>query len=167
MVKEIESESRSVVSDSLWPRGLYRPWNSPGQNTGVAAFPFSRGSFPPRNLTGVSCIAGWFITGWVTREAQLVVHILIRSTYWHFSHLFNTLTPASLMIPVESFCHNDKTRSGWWSALGCRKEHFITEQWSFYMDIWLYDLYGHLVIWFIWSYGYMIYMIIWLYIYKW
>ena len=27
-------ESRSVVSDSLQPHGLY-PWNSPGQNTGV------------------------------------------------------------------------------------------------------------------------------------
>ena len=30
-----ESESHSVVSDSLWPHGLYSPWNSPGQNTGV------------------------------------------------------------------------------------------------------------------------------------
>ena len=28
-----ESESRSVVSDSLRPHGLYNPWNSPGQNT--------------------------------------------------------------------------------------------------------------------------------------
>ena len=28
-----ESESRSVVSDSLRPHGLYSPWNSPGQNT--------------------------------------------------------------------------------------------------------------------------------------
>ena len=30
-----ESESCSVVSDSLWPHGLYCPWNYPGQNTGV------------------------------------------------------------------------------------------------------------------------------------
>ena len=29
------SESRSVVSDSLWLHGLYSPWSSPGQNTGV------------------------------------------------------------------------------------------------------------------------------------
>ena len=27
------SESCLVVSDSLWPHGLYSPWNSPGQNT--------------------------------------------------------------------------------------------------------------------------------------
>ena len=32
---ESESESHSVVSDSWQPHGLYRPWNSPGQNTGV------------------------------------------------------------------------------------------------------------------------------------
>ena len=33
--KESESEIRSVVSNSLQPHGLYRPWNSPGENTGV------------------------------------------------------------------------------------------------------------------------------------
>ena len=31
------SESQPVVSDSLWPHGLYSPWNSPGQNTGVGS----------------------------------------------------------------------------------------------------------------------------------
>ena len=30
-----ESESLSVMSNSLRPHGLYSPWNSPGQNTGV------------------------------------------------------------------------------------------------------------------------------------
>ena len=40
------SESRSVMSDSLWPHGLYRPWNSPGQNTEVGSFSFLQGIFP-------------------------------------------------------------------------------------------------------------------------
>ena len=31
------SESRSVVSNSFQPHGLYSPWNSPGQNTGVGS----------------------------------------------------------------------------------------------------------------------------------
>ena len=31
------SESRSVMSDSLQPHGLYSPWNSPGQNTRVGS----------------------------------------------------------------------------------------------------------------------------------
>ena len=30
-----ESESHSVMSNSLLPHGLYSPWNFPGQNTGV------------------------------------------------------------------------------------------------------------------------------------
>ena len=39
-----ESERRSVVSDSLRPPGLYSPWNSPGQNTGVGSLPLPRRS---------------------------------------------------------------------------------------------------------------------------
>ena len=41
-----ESEGRSVVSDSLWPHGLYSPWNSPGQNTGVGSLSLLQGIFP-------------------------------------------------------------------------------------------------------------------------
>ena len=41
-----ESESHSVVSDSLQSHRLYSPWNSPGQNTGVGSFSFLQGIFP-------------------------------------------------------------------------------------------------------------------------
>ena len=41
-----ESESRSVMSDSLWPHGQYSPWNSPGQNTGVGSLCLLQGIFP-------------------------------------------------------------------------------------------------------------------------
>ena len=37
--RAVTSESHSVVSHSLRPHGLYSPWNSPGQNTGVGPFP--------------------------------------------------------------------------------------------------------------------------------
>ena len=37
---EKERKSRSVVSDSLGPHGLYSPLNSPGQNTGVGSLSF-------------------------------------------------------------------------------------------------------------------------------
>ena len=40
-----ECESRSVVSDSLWPHGLYSPWNSPDQNTGVGSLSLRQGIF--------------------------------------------------------------------------------------------------------------------------
>ena len=88
--------------DSVRPHGLYSPWNSPGQNTGVSSlsllqgvfptqwsnpglyplshkgsprilewvsYPFSSRSSQPRNQTGVSCIAGRFLTNWAIREA--------------------------------------------------------------------------------------------------
>ena len=54
MLSVIWSESRLAVSDSLWPHGLYSVWNSPGQNIGWVAFPFSRGSSQPRVSTQVS-----------------------------------------------------------------------------------------------------------------
>ena len=41
-----ESESHSVMSDSLWPHGLYNPWNSPGQKTGVGSLSLLQGHFP-------------------------------------------------------------------------------------------------------------------------
>ena len=41
-----ESESCSVVFDSLQPHGLYNPWNSPGQNTGVGSLSFLLWMFP-------------------------------------------------------------------------------------------------------------------------
>ena len=68
----LESESRSVVSNSLQPHGLYSPWDSPGQNTGVDSFPFSRGASQPRDQTQVSCIVGGFFNSWATREAQFL-----------------------------------------------------------------------------------------------
>ena len=45
-----ESESCSVVPDSLWPHRLYSPWHSPGQNTGVGSLSFLQGIFPTQGL---------------------------------------------------------------------------------------------------------------------
>ena len=47
---DFESERHSVVSDSLWPQGLYSPWNSPGQNTGVGSLSLLHGIFPTQGL---------------------------------------------------------------------------------------------------------------------
>ena len=45
-----ESESYSVMSDSLQPQGLYSPWNSPGQNAGVGSLSLHQGIFPAQGL---------------------------------------------------------------------------------------------------------------------
>ena len=46
MISESESESHSVVSNSLQTRGLYTPWNSPAQNTVVGSLSLSLGDLP-------------------------------------------------------------------------------------------------------------------------
>ena len=43
---ESESESCSVVSNSLQPRGIYSPWNAPGQNTRVGSLALLQGISP-------------------------------------------------------------------------------------------------------------------------
>ena len=47
---ETESENPSVISDSLWPHGLYSLWNSPGQNAGVGSLSLLQGIFPTQVL---------------------------------------------------------------------------------------------------------------------
>ena len=37
---------KSVFSDSLRPYGVYSPWNSPGQNSGVGSLSLLQGIFP-------------------------------------------------------------------------------------------------------------------------
>ena len=39
-------KAKVAVSDSLQPPGLFSPWNSPGQNTGVGSLSLLQGIFP-------------------------------------------------------------------------------------------------------------------------
>ena len=63
----LEPRSPALQADSLpaEPKGSPRilEW---------VAYPFSSGSFQPKNWTGVSCIAGGFLTNWAIREAPPV-----------------------------------------------------------------------------------------------
>ena len=63
------SESHSVLSGSLWPRGIVHGILQAGILEWVAV-PISRGSFQSRNQTQVSHMADGFFTSWATREAQ-------------------------------------------------------------------------------------------------
>ena len=44
-----ESESHSVVSDSLLPHGLCSPWHSPGQNAGLGSLSLLQRFFPTQS----------------------------------------------------------------------------------------------------------------------
>ena len=47
---ESESDSHSVMPNSLWPHRLYSPWNSPSQNTGVDSLSFLQRIFSTQGL---------------------------------------------------------------------------------------------------------------------
>ena len=53
-----ESESHSVMSDSVTPWTIKSPWNSPGQNTGVGSLSLLQGIFPTQgsNLGLLHCM---------------------------------------------------------------------------------------------------------------
>ena len=44
--EKVKVQVAQVVSDSFRPHGLYSPWNSPGQNTGVGSLSLLQGIFP-------------------------------------------------------------------------------------------------------------------------
>ena len=79
--------SHSVVSDSLWPYGLYPgslscSWDSPAKNTGVDCHSLFQGIFLIQDRTQVSCIAGRFITVWTTWKAHYF--LLVNIHRWWF-----------------------------------------------------------------------------------
>ena len=63
------SESHSIASDSLRPHGLYSPWNSPGQNTGVGNLYLLQGIFPTQGSNPDLPHLGEFLASWATRKA--------------------------------------------------------------------------------------------------
>ena len=69
-----ESESRSLVSDSLLPHGLYSRWNSPGQNTGVGSLSLLQLIFPTQGLNlGLPHCRQILCTSWDTRETPRIL----------------------------------------------------------------------------------------------
>ena len=90
------NESRSVVSDSSQPHGLYSPLGFSlhgilqARTLEWVVIPFSRGSSQPRDRTQVSYIAGSFFINWATREAQTTFGAGA-SGQFHPSHLLAPL----------------------------------------------------------------------------
>ena len=68
-VKMPLSEWKVTQSDSLWPRGLYSWWNSPGQNTGVGSCSLLQAIFPTQGSNPGLPHYSRFFTSWTTREA--------------------------------------------------------------------------------------------------
>ena len=64
-----ESESGLVVSNLLQSHGLYSPWISPGQNTGVGSLSLLQGIFPIQELNRGLLHCRQILTNWAIREA--------------------------------------------------------------------------------------------------
>ena len=66
----MESESHSVVSDSLRPDGLYSSWNFLGQNTGVGILSLLQGIFLTQGSNLGLPLRRRILFSWATKEAQ-------------------------------------------------------------------------------------------------
>ena len=115
-ISQSQSVSHSLVSDSLWPRGLQPsrllcPWDSPGKNTGVGSIPFSRGwSSQPRAQTHVSCISrigGRFFTTEPPGKARLADTHSPKDQLWE----------ATYPSPTRLLCETCLKRTSSWDIV--------------------------------------------------
>ena len=83
--KESESESHSVVSNSLWPHGLYNPWNSLGKNTGVGSLSFLQWIFPTQGSNPGLPHCRWILYQ-MSHKGQLTGQIVMDLWLWQFFH---------------------------------------------------------------------------------
>ena len=108
-----ESEGRSVMSDSLWPHGLYSPWNSPDQNMEWVAFLFGEAMAPH------SSTLAWKIP-WTEEPDRLQTMGSLRVGHdwatslslFTFMHWRRKWQPTPAFLPGES--------QGRGSLVGCR-----------------------------------------------
>ena len=108
-----ESESCSILSDCLWPHGLYSPWNSPGQNTAVDSLSLLQGIFP----TQVSCIAGGFFTSWPFRAQNNGIHGRNPEQKW--SRERETHSHKRILYGILYDSHPPKEHRTVWETYGC------------------------------------------------
>ena len=92
----LESESRSVMSDSLRPHELFGPWNSPGQNTGVGSLSLFQGIFPTwGSKPGLPAL----------QADSLPVEPPGKPTAFHLTFLLPLLMPSNIPPFFPLICH--------------------------------------------------------------
>ena len=81
LLLKVKNESDSVMSDSLQPQGLFSPWNSLGQNTGVGRHSLLQGIFPTQGSTQVSHSAADSFPA-VLQRKLLLLRDKLKFFYW-------------------------------------------------------------------------------------
>ena len=80
------------MSDSFQPHGLYSPWNSPGQNTGVCSLSLLQGIFPTQGLN-LGLLHCWQILYQLSHKGS---PILLLTQYYYFISTEYRVVQASL-----------------------------------------------------------------------
>ena len=101
MIQSNESQSHSVVSDSLWPHGLHSPWNSPGQNTGVGSLSLFQEMMQwklinySRETWIFSCVISWIFA---------CIHVCpkVKFSFRKWLHFSNLPTTKSIIKELQS-----------------------------------------------------------------
>ena len=88
---ESESESHSVLSDSLQPHGLYSPRNSPGQNTGVGSLSLLQGIFTTQESN-----PGLLHCRWILYQLRSDLYFFYPSVQFSHSVVSDSLRPHGL-----------------------------------------------------------------------
>ena len=87
-----ESESHSVVSNSLWPHELYSTWNYPGQKTGMGSLSFLQVIFPTQGLNpGLP-------------QCRQILYQLSHQGNPSFFGLYQLNCPEGLWNPLQCWC---------------------------------------------------------------
>ena len=95
-------ESLSVVSDSLRPHGLYSPWNSPGQNTGVGGLSLLQGIFPTQGSNPAFLHCRWIIYQ-LSHQGCPFSYVIPCCLFIFIYGIVYLLIPYSQIIPLPLF----------------------------------------------------------------
>ena len=105
-------ESCSVMCNSLQPHGLYSPWNSPGQNTGVGTHSFLQRIFPTQE-SNPGLQADSLPAELPGKEAQYIyIHICMHIYIYIYTHTYiymhTYICRFDLDLNHVNICHNYK-----------------------------------------------------------
>ena len=126
-------ESHLVVSDSLQPHGLYSPWNSPGQNTGVGSHSLLQGIFPTQGLNSGLLHCRWILYQWSQQQSQRTLE-WVAYPFSSRSSLPRNQTGVSCI--VGGFFTSWATREAWVFLYSYSYLTFLLLLWSIVLNSW-------------------------------
>ena len=146
MLHKSESESLSVVSDSLQPHGLKSPRNSPGQNTGVGSHSLLQEVFPTQGSNPGLPHCRQIFTSWATRETHATQCGQKKKKTKYRNNSYSLTAKSNLIKKWEDVNRHvsKKTRrwpTGTWKDV---QHHYLSGKWKWKPQ---WDITSHLCEW--------------------